>query len=309
MTPTTTALLVAMIALAGCSGGPGPGADDGADASAAVIDGVVVDAAIRPMEGVEVQISGQASAATTTAMDGTFRFGPLPPGAYALTATKAGYIQAVLTAQAVPEAERAPVLKVVLEQNPTTFPYVETFVFEGYIECGTSSIAVCAVPNFATLALCDTAGQCMGNLTDDKFNVNHMPQGVPDWVQSELVWTPTIDASDQFYFSVSHYTYGEESELETVYNSTIGGSPLLLTVPGNASHESALGVTEAYRESVFSAAIEGTTPPGCAPPCTGPGAAVQQRFTIYTHFFYHYQPPAGWRFTESEVPPPPTVVR
>ncbi|MHB1262472.1 MAG: carboxypeptidase-like regulatory domain-containing protein [Thermoplasmatota archaeon] len=300
------AVLAALLALTGCAD---PGPDDGssADAASGFIDGVVVDSAIRPLAGVAVRATGQAAANATTDGNGTFRLGPLPLGAYAVSANRTGYIEAVLTANAVADGEDAPVLKLVLEANFQTFPYVETFVFEGYIECGTSSIAVCAVPNFATLALCDTADTCMGNVTADSFNVNHVPEGVPDWVQSELVWTPTVDASDRFYFSVSHYTIGEESELETVYNSTRGTSPLLLTVPGNASHESGLGVTEGYRESVFSAAIDGTTPPGCELPCTGPGFAVQQRFTIYTHFFYHYQPPQGWRFTESDVPPPPTV--
>ena len=90
-----------------------------------------------------------------------------------------------------------------------------------------------------------------------------------------------------------------------MFNSTTGPSPLLLTVDGAATREAGLGLTEGYRASVFSGAIEGTTPPGCAPPCTGPGFAVQQRFTIYTHYFYHYLPPTGWRFTEADVPLPP----
>lgn len=304
MMPRAAACLTALLAFAGCSDSSGGAA--AVDPSLGFIDGVVVDPAIRPLEGVAVSVAGQATANGTTGPDGVFRLGPLPLGAYALSAEKAGYILAQLTAEAVPETARPPVLKVVLERNPTTFPYVETFVFEGYIECGTSSMAMCAVPNYASLTLCDAAGQCMGNVTSDKFNVNHVPEGVPDWVQSELVWTPTVDASDRFYFSVSHYTIGEESELETVYNSTVGSSPLLLTVPGNASHESGLGATEGFRESVFSGAIEGSTPPGCEPPCTGPGFAIQQRFTIYTHFFYHYQPPPGWRFTEADVPPPPS---
>ncbi|MFA5944567.1 MAG: carboxypeptidase-like regulatory domain-containing protein [Candidatus Thermoplasmatota archaeon] len=305
MTPRSVALVLAL-ALAGCADGNGS-EPDAAAAGLGFIDGVIVDFAIRPLAGVDIRVAGQATANATSGADGTFRLGPLPLGAYALSANKTGYIPAQLTVDAVPDLDRPSLLKVVLEPNPSAFPYVETFLFEGYIECGTSTAALCAAPNYGTLLLCDNAGTCMGNLTADRFNVNYVPQGVPDWVQSELVWTPTVDASDQFYFSVSHYPIGQESELETVYNSTVGPSPLLLTVPGNASHESGLGTTRGYREAVFSGAIEGTTPPGCAPPCTGPGFAIQQRFTIYTHFFYHYQPPADWRFTESEVPSPPVT--
>lgn len=294
--------LALVLALAGCSDPTVKALPD----EEGFVHGVVVDSAIRPLSGVHVVLVGAAAGNATTGADGTFRLGPLPLGTYPVSAAKDGYIPAQFTAEAVPDRGAPRTVNVVLEQLASALPYVETFLFEGYIECGTSSIALCAAPNFPTLVLCDTVGTCLGNVTNDRFNVNHMPEGVPDWVQSELVWTPTVAASDRFYFSVSHYTQGEESELETVLNSTVGPSPLLLTVPGNATREAGLGLTEAYRQSVFAGAIEGTTPPGCLPPCTGPGFAVQQRFTIYTHFFYHYQPPAGWRFTESDIPSPPT---
>jgi hypothetical protein len=293
----------ALLLLAGCSDPTEPILP--AAGSQAFIDGVVVDVALRPLAGVSVAVAGSVPANATTVADGTFRLGPLPLGVHAVAVAKEGYISAQLTAEAQPDGSATALVKVVLEQLASARPYVETFQFEGYIECGTSSVAACAVPNFATLALCDTGGPCLGNVTNDRFNANYVPGGVPDWVQSELVWTPTVAASDRFYFSVSHYTVGEESELETVYNSTTGPSPLLLTVPGNATRDSALGLTEGYRQSVFSGAIDGTTPPGCAPPCVGPGFAVQQSFTVYTHFFYHYQPPPGWRFSQGEVPLPP----
>lgn len=306
MTPRA-ALLAAVLALAGCAGAPT--ADELAPPGQGVLQGVVFDEAIRPIEGATVQLAGQAVAMQGTPANGTFRFEGLAPGAYAVLVEKPGYIPAQLTAQVEAAGGESPLLKVQLESNPSERPYVEAFVFDGYIECGTSSIAVCAVPNFATLLACQTAGVCGGNVTSDRFNANHLPSGVPDWTQSELVWTATVDASDQFYFSVSHYPKDDPTALETVYNSTVGGSPLLLTVPGNATRESGLGSTEAWRESVFAGAAEGTTPPGCAPPCVGPGFAVQQSFTIYTHFFYRYQPPADWRFTEADVPEPPSRLR
>lgn len=295
--------LVGLLVLAGCSDPTEPILPPAS--TQGFIAGVVVDVALRPLDGVDVAVAGATAANATTGRDGTFLLGPLPLGAHAVAASKDGYIAAQFTAEARPESENAPLAKVVLEQLASARPYVETFQFDGYIECGTSSIAACAVPNFATLALCDTTGTCLGNVTNDRFNANYVPGGVPDWVQSELVWTPTVSASDRFYFSVSHYTVGEESELETVYNSTTGPSPLLLTVTGAAARDSALGLTEGFRESVFSGAISGTTPPGCSAPCVGPGFAVQQSFTIYTHFFYHYEPPAGWRFSQGEVPLPP----
>jgi hypothetical protein len=38
----------------------------------------------------------------------------------------------------------------------------------------------------------------------------------------------------------------------------------------------------------------------------GAGAMVNQRVNVYTHIFYGYAPPAGWRFTATgEAPPPP----
>jgi hypothetical protein len=35
---------------------------------------------------------------------------------------------------------------------------------------------------------------------------------------------------------------------------------------------------------------------------------MQQRFTVFTHVFYGYIPPAGWRFTDEGVVPLPPVL-
>lgn len=88
-------------------------------------------------------------------------------------------------------------------------------------------------------------------------------------------------------------------------------------------------VQDAYKSTVYPA-YNGTAPQQgkdaynttmnqCRPTCEGPmdrpdcipyptlfaaclgaggvGATLEQPFTVYTHVFYHYQPPHGWRFT------------
>src|SRR5512137_1435385 len=44
------------------------------------------------LEGVEVRVSGAASATTTTSSTGEFRFEDMPEGNYSITASKQGYV-------------------------------------------------------------------------------------------------------------------------------------------------------------------------------------------------------------------------
>jgi hypothetical protein len=60
---------------------------------------------------------------------------------------------------------------------------------------------------------------------------------------------------------------------------------------------------------VFSGYVNETAPPQCLPSplgCPwGVGATYEQRFELFTHVFYGFEPPVGWRFSADGVPVPP----
>jgi hypothetical protein len=66
------------------------------------ISGTVTNAGANPVEGATVVIDGPTWSTTTTAADGTYSFGVLPPGTYDLTVTADGYVDSTTIAVPVP---------------------------------------------------------------------------------------------------------------------------------------------------------------------------------------------------------------
>src|SRR5688572_18477641 len=95
---TTLAALLACALLAGCSGGGGAKGEDGLDSlddfddleatdTTGVLRGVVVDASVRPLAGVDVTATGPGGQLTgTTSEAGAFGFDRLEPGTYFVSA-------------------------------------------------------------------------------------------------------------------------------------------------------------------------------------------------------------------------------
>lgn len=158
MRPTSSlvALGVAFVALAGCSDPPATPAEiviesqsaevrssaAGGDAPAAAvfeasasarghIAGVVVDEAIRPIEGAQVRLPGM-NQEQSTRPDGSFGFVDLYPAPYLVTIEATGYDPADAMLEVQPgEFTRA---KVILTAIPPPEPYHVTQSFEGYTE-------------------------------------------------------------------------------------------------------------------------------------------------------------------------------
>jgi large repetitive protein len=66
------------------------------------ISGVVSNSSANPIEGATVTIDGPTWATTTTAADGTYSFGVLPPGSYDLTVTADGFVDSSTVTVTVP---------------------------------------------------------------------------------------------------------------------------------------------------------------------------------------------------------------
>jgi hypothetical protein len=307
------ASLFALALLAGCAGG-GNGADQPtgedfqdldleATETTGIIRGVVVDEAVRPVAGAVVSLSGSTASNTTTNDDGLFGFSNLQPGPHFVRVSKAGYVAAQASTEVVAGLADPPILKVLLTADPSSAPYVATYVFDGFIECSFSLVAV-------GFAACSSAEQF-----NDRFSDTYEIDQLPDWAQAEMVWDSTQAASDSLglVFSVPP----RESTLYDNYAEAGGPSPLVIQANQTTMEE--YGVLEQgviFR--VFNEPIEGTEPGdpvngddcldrpqlgGCA---TGFGFTVEQSFQVYTNLFYGFTPDPAWRFVESGPHPVPT---
>lgn len=316
-TPAGLAVVVAAtltVILAGCVGGPATHErDDGVAAghelgltatkTTGILRGLVVDEAIRPLDGVEVVVHGPRVASTGTGSDGAFGLDGLPPGNYLVAASKPGYVPA--QAQVAVEAAVAepPAIKLQLVADAAARPYSTIQAFDGLIECTTNVIVLCGAPNTVEQQLlCPALGVCPGPLTNDRFTFTlHYPNR-PLMVQSELVWSSTQELSPELGLELEALNNdpacpevdalaGETGGL----NSTQGPSPIAVRV-----HEEGLLAWEIGGPcGIFHSIFAGTVAEGPV------GASIQQRFTLVSHSFHGYLPPESWTFAHDGPPPPP----
>lgn len=303
------AVAVLALALAGCFGaGDGAGPQEQAPTTG-VLHGVVVDAAIRPLAGVNVtvQMPDGSQRGDDSDLDGRWAFPGLDPGVYAVEARLAGYLPQ-RTQGNVSTGEPDPTgVRIVLEVNQTVTANVEAYVFDGYLQCSVTAVAVRQACD-ADEALRPVCGDLpCGDLSEDKFLAVH-PVGRPGmaWIQSELSWDPSSDLGESLRAVPG--ARDPASGLVQDFEGVEGPAPLVVTLTGEVATALAIGNGKDYAVRVFSSYNEGTAPPCLPAPAGCPwgvGAAVQQRFGMVTHVFYGYAPPEGWQFGRDGVPPPP----
>jgi hypothetical protein len=296
-------LLLSATVLAGCAKEDAPEAGADASASTGTVVGLVVDDAIRPLEGVRVELDGQAN--TTTDPDGAFRFPEVEPGAHVIRAMKPGYADTV-TQTDVRAGTETPLLKMVLVPDLSTLAYAETQAIEGYVECGmygaSFRYATCGTGNVASLIACSTANVCFGNLTDDRYIVVQRLARQPDFLVAEVVWTATQALGEQMQVYVGGATAEDLAAATTHdYNGTIGPSPLYVTMNKTMLVDSGVGDDAYFLSQTFAA----PTVKPCDFGACGVGLVVQQRFTYYLTSFFGYEPPKEWRFAVDGLAPPP----
>jgi hypothetical protein len=328
-------LMMCALALAGCASGGGKDKTDGEDPTAGlgleatettgIIRGVVVDARIVPLPGAVVTIATIARNATSNE-DGGFGFDGLEPGTYFLNVAKAGFKDVQQSVDVVAGKDDPPIVRVLLEVDQTyVSPYYEAYTLDGFIQCGmTTSVvayAACSQPNGCNPGF----GVCATNdtYTQDHFNQFIAVANVPTWIQHEVVWDATQSTGNMLNLAMRTGTIDQWND--GGYGADIGGdiigtSPLVGIINTTYIQQLAdrddpieIGVNgTGLAPAVFTGGMEGTQV--CFPdtPATNPicsfatGAAVNQKFTMYTHIFYGYAPPEGWHFSESgTVPLPP----
>ncbi|MCA1812166.1 MAG: carboxypeptidase-like regulatory domain-containing protein [Halobacteriales archaeon] len=322
--------LIALFLLSGCSSKATTDTITGAvddlqleaTATTGVIRGVVVDEGIRPLAGVLLTATSQGSSFTANSTStGSFGFQGLPPGTYFVKAHKLGFRDTQVSTEVHAGVSDPHPLKVLLSLDSTYVkPYASATVFKGFIECGVVTpgvgIAVCSIPNGTTCG--NDPVPCSANVTSDNFSMFiAVDGGVPLWIQHELVWDATQAAGNQFSLVARTATaegFQGGSYEKDLPDQPTGESPLLAVVNTTTIKEYDIGRNgTGLAPAVFTGGVEGTGSQVCAPdtPATNPfcafdtGVTLEQDFTMYTHVFYGFLPPEGYRFSNDGEPVPP----
>jgi hypothetical protein len=320
------------LTLAGCTGGGGAAEptptvdftdlDLQATETTGVIRGIVVDTAVRPVPDVSIELRGADQTRTTKSnADGAFGFEALPPGDYFLTANRTGFIQAQSSTQVVAGVAEPPIVKILLEADPTQQPYVEVHLFSGFIECSVRPMI---------LAL-----QC--GVTDvDVVHEEYPLAQPPGFIVSEMIWESTQAAGDELSLSIRCLP-GDSDPAEKCPEGqrgiarSEGKSPQVARINQTLIEQWALGTNpliidlfaygrtdlDFYNETTVDEAQRPVTgkpcldwsgvlfPAGTCVRMTGPGLILNQRVEVYTHIFYGHQPPLEWQFSIDGDPPSP----
>lgn len=303
------ASLLLTAVLAGCSSGNGgdePPADEGladlgleATSTTGVIRGVVVDNAIRPIAGVSLSVSipDATSKATESNAEGAFGFQGLQPGTYFVKASKVGFFDTQQSVEVVASVTEPPAMKILLQIDIEATPYFQAYVFDGFVECTTSFLVLCGLPNLLS-------GQ---NITNDRFTNDFFFGDDADMIQVEMVWETNQALSPEMYFEMETLNTGCDGGDSSFLNNTSGVSPIYATVNKTQIDDWEIGTKCSIYFSTFSGPITGTPcldaldengldPTGDVPGwCVG--FTLEQRFTLFLHEFHSFLPPVGWRFT------------
>jgi hypothetical protein len=298
-------LLLLCICLAGCSDSVGAAQDEVAEvAPIGSLPGVVVDIAIQPIAGATVVANPGGQTVTTDAV-GAFRFDDLEPGTYALTASKAGFLNTTVVASVLADRP-SPVAKMVLDHDPEAVAYVTALYYQGFVECAAFPFNWCGQANIASLILCEAYGACLGNITTDRSLAFHWLDRVPDFLQTEMVWEANNDLGENFLFVIGGMTREElAAGTGAALNTTRGPSPLMLQLDGPTLEEHSIGGERSLMTQLHPSPQE-EIPGGCVVwnPC-GPSFHAMQDYEYFTHAFYGYEPPEDWRFADAGSPLPP----
>ncbi len=308
------ALLAFAVALAGCNGGS-PSADQGleegftdlgleATATTGVLRGLVVDPTILPVAGAQVTLVS-TGASTTTGEDGLFGFDELEAGPYFLAVEKVGYAKVQASAEVVAGMASPPVVRILLQPDPSSIPYVVAQSYSGYVQCSFK------LANLVfDASSCDPAGATGLSANDDSqpwFPVT----GPPLYYQSEMTWESTQPAGTGLVTIQWACNEGDCGDDDYRLCNVRGQSPLTCRVNRTASlveggggvgiEEAELGTSNmGYNVQMFANCFE------CVPGTVlGVGVVLEQRFDVFNHLFYGYEPPAEWTFISDGPPPPP----
>lgn len=245
-----------------------------ATATTGVLRGVVIDAAVRPLQDARIEL--QPDRVTSSNANGAFGFDGLEEGSYSLRVSKAGYMASQQVVQVVAGDEQPPIVRVMLSLVPSTEPYIEQFkvdifLFAAYDKPG----------GYGSL------GNPLDNSESIAFELDFQPNATLE--QSEFVWDATTPLGTSLYVS------GATRDLNGPVNRSVvqGSSPLMHRA--RASNETAMADSVSF---FFHAADSHALPVQF-------GLLLNQKIVAYVLVFHHFEPPEDWLFTRDGAPEPP----
>jgi len=289
-------LLMLAVALAGCSdsgsktneGEKPPISVGPVEEGKGVIIGVVVDDSIRPIVGATVMVVGH-DLTTKTDEAGAFAFKDLEPGSYFVKASKPGYRETQQSVEVVADVKDPKVTRLLLEIDPETTPYFQgPFKWDAYLECTVGAFV--DEGNYGSVN-CGTDYVVSG---ESGNTMSYELDGVPTYVQSEIVWTGAGEVGSSL---VASHNIPDASHQDGVddYTQQFGSSPLVLRSNETQFSERGVGTEFPLNIRLFASGQEGD-----------PGSLfLNQEVTVYTTIFYNYQPSEDWLFIEDSDGDPP----
>lgn len=194
------------------------------DAAGNFLEGFVVDSEFVGIAGANVSLT-PGERFTESADDGSFRIGPLEPGAYAVRAERQGYR---IGETSVDVGEGLPNRVVLaLESVSTNVPYFQTLVFNGFMTCGTGTDYF--------YAPCDIVKRYTGTgFSNDKteFRFQILDANLANLLV-ETTWKDQLTGRDMAYIMTSQAPLDYTWASQRFFAGHIGGSPLrVVFTPG-----------------------------------------------------------------------------
>jgi hypothetical protein len=302
-------LMASTLALAGCTGGSTKDSQDGDSIDVTPqtggLRGIVVDGAIKPIEGATVVLSVGRNA--TTDASGQFLFTGLPAGDYFIQALKPGYRSSSSSGTVVAGDANPPVHKILLERIATAQPYVDTLRLDGFYECA-----------FALFFITD--GCDFGYRTAYDASPQQPPQPVPRTIQKftntqflavpadtftivqEAFWKDP--AVSTFWIMVDKTPISNSCDCSDTYSNAVGTPGLLNRIekyaPDGTLNTKFRNDMPSWSKSVgifptdVTVASRGFVPP--PKEATGVNYALNMQFTVLTTLFHNTPAPEGWTF-------------
>ncbi|MFA5943485.1 MAG: carboxypeptidase-like regulatory domain-containing protein [Candidatus Thermoplasmatota archaeon] len=280
--------------LAGCAGAADGTAELGTEVppGLAVVRGVVVDAAIRPVADVEVTLTGGGLNKTAkTDGQGVFSF-EVPPGNYLLRADHFAYREVTVSVSVVEGEEST--AKILLERLFTQEAYHETLKFDGFIQCGYSITGVMSslcVNDYTHFVGPYTCPECEHLF--DRRSTNFAVGAGWQTMVFEMTWDPTAQGtSDRMRLTISHFPRSASHW----YCGGADADPVLVRMEvGVECEDQQDEPTMVPPEGLPNMHLFAAT---SAPDGQPASAAFSQSFTVFTNLFYYGKPPEDWSFIQ-----------
>lgn len=306
--PKSAILLLAVVLIAGCSGKSGDKIPDELAEGAPEVDatettggirGIVVDEAIRPIEGVTIDVvGGGAPQLAETDAAGLFAVSGLQPGTYILKAHHPFYDSQQASADVEAGVKEPAPVKILLTRQIFEQPYLQTIKYDGFIVCSANAVALLSeecgegvgVDCIQPPVPCGRIGGQNGNNVQFDFTIAN--ENIKSMIV-EKVWKPTSEASEYLTSPIATEWNCNPSCGGNRFAGMDGPSPLYVAIDEETLKEQEL-VPQETIISIFTWTSIETNPVGIA---------LNQAYADYVSMSYFLPAPEGWSFVNGDPDP------